>query len=255
MRILLSNDDGVTSSGIRALALHLKAKHEVFISAPDAERSGASHSITYLTILRARKVELQGLEGIPSYAVNGTPADCVKLAIRNLVPMPDFVISGINAGANRGSDTFYSGTVAAAMEAAFSGVRAIAVSACAFPPRDYGASLAALDYGMELMEKEKGITLMNINAPDTDEASLRGMKITPLARFRYVNKFDEREDLYGVKYYWADPKRVSVGGNDADDDLRWTGEGYAAITPLLCDMSDCEMIKKLRDGQKENEDV
>lgn len=252
MRILLSNDDGVTSPGIRALSLHLKGKHELFISAPDAERSGAAHSITYLTILRARTVELPGLEDIPAFAVNGTPADCVKLAIRNLVPMPELVISGINAGANRGSDTLYSGTVAAAMEAVFSGVRAIAVSTCSFPPKDYGATLAALDHGMTLMEKESGIRLLNINAPDTDAASLRGMKITPLASFRYVNKYAEREDLYGMKYYWADPERVSVGGENADDDLRWTGEGYAAFTPLLTDLSDNDMIRRLRADGREN---
>ena len=118
MKLLLSNDDGVFAGGIRALAAELSKTHEIMISAPDRERSAVSRAMTLMEPLRAKKVQLQGLQEIPTYSVSGTPVDCIRLALGNLFPAPDMVISGINHGPNLGTDVLYSGTVAAAHEAA-----------------------------------------------------------------------------------------------------------------------------------------
>jgi len=252
MRILLTNDDGLYSPGIRAIAEALCGEHELTISAPDAERSGTAHSFTFLTVLRASETRLVGLEGIPAFAVSGTPADCVKLAIGNLAPMPDLVISGINLGANRGTDVFYSGTVAGAMEAALNGIRAIAISNVAFPPHEFGASIRALRFGMRLMERDESIMLLNINAPDTDEERLKGCVITPLSRQCYKPQYDMRKDPYGRPYYWASPEMISRSSPETDDDERWTKQGYAAITPLLTCLCDHDALERLNQLMRED---
>ncbi len=252
MRIFLTNDDGLYSPGIRAVAEALAGEHELTISAPDAERSGTAHSFTFLTVLRASETRLKGLENVPAFAVSGTPADCVKLAIGNLAPMPDLVISGINLGANRGTDVFYSGTVAGAMEAALNGVRAIAVSNVAFPPHEFGASIEALRCGMRLMQKDGSLTLLNINAPDTDEKNLKGCMITPLSRQCYKPRYDMRTDPYGRPYYWASREMISRSSPETDDDERWTKQGYAAITPLLTCLCDHGAIDRLNQLMRED---
>ncbi|HWQ58935.1 MAG TPA: 5'/3'-nucleotidase SurE [Clostridia bacterium] len=251
MRILLTNDDGLYSPGLRAVAEALVDEHELYISAPDAERSGVSHSFTFLTMLRAFETRLRGLENIPAFAVSGTPADCVKLAIGNLVPMPDLVISGINLGANRGTDVFYSGTVAAAMEAALNGVRAIAISNIAFPPTTFGACIPALRCGMKLMRREGSIMLLNINAPDTDESALKGCVVTKLSRQSYKAQYEKRLDPYGRPYYWTSTEMISRSSPETDDDERWTKQGYAAITPLLTCLCDHEAIDRLNQLMQE----
>lgn len=246
MRILLTNDDGLFSPGLRVLAHELRREHEIYISAPDAERSGAAHSFTFLSTLRAAKKTLDGLEDIPAYAVSGTPADCVKLAIGNLIPKPDLVISGINLGANRGTDVFYSGTVAAAMEAAFNGIRAIAISNIAHPPTDFGACIPALRHGLKLMEADSELLLLNINVPDTDEAGLKGFVITPLGRHCYNPQYEKRIDPFGRDYYWVSTERMSSSTPESDDDERWTKAGYAAFTPLLTCLCDHDGIERLK---------
>jgi 5'-nucleotidase len=128
MKLLLSNDDGVFASGIRVLAETLSKTHEIYVSAPDAERSGVSRSMTLFEPLRAKPTKIEGLPEIPAYAVSGTPVDCVRLALGNLFPAPDLVVSGINLGPNLGTDVLYSGTVAAAHEAPQLGYQAIAIT-------------------------------------------------------------------------------------------------------------------------------
>ncbi len=251
MRILLTNDDGLYSPGLRVLAEALHGEHEVYISAPDVERSGAAHSFTLLNTLRARETRLNRLEDVPAFAVNGTPADCVKLAIGNLVPKPDLVVSGINLGANLGSDVFYSGTVAAAMEAALNGIRAVAISNVAFPPTDFGACIPALRCGMRLMEREACVTLLNINVPDTDAEGLKGCVVTGLGRVTYKAEYDRRVDPFGKPYYWATPEIISKCDPEADDDVSWTKKGYAALTPLLTSLCDHHALGRLKTLDKE----
>lgn len=132
MKILLSNDDGIFAPGIHALAEALCQAHEVYVCAPDGERSAVSRSMTLFSPLRARKTQLAGLPDIPAYAVSGTPVDCMRLALGNLFPEPDIVVSGVNMGPNLGTDVLYSGTVAAAHEAALLGYQSIAVSCLSY---------------------------------------------------------------------------------------------------------------------------
>jgi 5'-nucleotidase len=246
MRILLTNDDGLYSPGIRALAQALRTEHELYICAPDAERSGVSHSFTFLTMLRAFETRLDGLEDILAFGVSGTPADCVKLAIGNLVPLPDLVISGVNLGANRGTDVFYSGTVAAAMEAALNGIRAIAISNIAFPPTEFGACIPALRYGMKLMEMDKSVMLLNINVPDTDEKGLKGCVLTKLTNQCYKPEYERRFDPFGRPYYWTSTEMISCSTQNSDDDERWTKQGYASVTPLLTNLCDSDALERLK---------
>lgn len=251
MRILLSNDDGIYAPGIRALAEHFFKKHEIIITAPDSERSGAGHSFTYKSPLRARRAILPGLEQLEAYAVSGTPADCVKLAYGNLAGKVDLVISGINLGSNLGTDCFYSGTVAAAMEGAFQGMQAIAVSNVSADPKDYGACLAATEYAMELLIQNKNLRMLNVNAPDCSRGELKGFKLTAMSCQQYVPEYEKRQDPFGGAYYWVSPNRISGYFADRDDDNRWTAQGYAALTPLLADMTDYTMLKKLTGSKGE----
>ncbi len=252
MRILLSNDDGLYSPGIRFLAEALKDEHELYISAPDSEKSGVAHSFTFLTTLRAVETRLEGLPDIPAYAVFGTPADCVKLAIGNLIPQPDLVISGVNLGANRGTDVFYSGTVAAAMEAALNGVRAVAISNVAYPPTDFGACGPALRYGMKLMELDESLMLLNINVPDTSAEELKGCVITKLSNQGYRAEYEKRIDPFNRPYYWTTSELNACDPNDTDDDKQWTKRGYASITPLLTCLCDHDALERLKKLTREN---
>lgn len=167
MRILLTNDDGVYAAGIRALAAALRGKHEVTIAAPSVQRSGASHSFTCSEFgLSAERVTLEGLEDVTAYAISGTPSDCAKLGMQLMGEWPDLVVSGINHGSNLGTDTLYSGTVGAAMEAAIYGVKAIAVSNYAFEPENFDMCIYGLERAMQLMEEHNELMLLNVNAPD-----------------------------------------------------------------------------------------
>ena len=152
MRILFTNDDGVFSPGLLALLSAFQGDgNELLVAAPDAERSGASHSFTMLSPLRAKPVMIPGAERVAAYAVSGTPVDCVKLAYGNLFEKPDLLISGINLGANRGTDIFYSGTVSAAMEGALLGIPSIAVSNIAWKPGSFEAATAGAKFAAEIL--------------------------------------------------------------------------------------------------------
>ncbi|HWR18314.1 MAG TPA: 5'/3'-nucleotidase SurE [Clostridia bacterium] len=237
MRILLTNDDGLFSLGIRALAEIFHKEHEVIMSAPDTERSGASHSLTFTSPLRMNEVRLDGLSDVPAFAVSGTPVDCVKIGLANLGFKPDLVISGINIGANLGTDTFYSGTVSAAMEAVLLGVPAMAVSICSFKPKHLRTAALAAKSTIPYVHQCRSL-LLNVNVPDLPEDEIKGMKITRLSKQVYASELVERMDPYKRKYYWMPAERLTKCGPDEDSDERWTREGYIALTPLLTDLTD-----------------
>lgn len=241
MRILLSNDDGLFSPGIRALAELFHLEHEVFMAAPDTERSGASHSFTFSSPLRMTETRLDGLCDVPAYAISGTPVDCVKIGLANLGFIPDIVISGINIGANLGTDTFYSGTVSAAMEAALLGVPAIAVSICSFKPMHLSAAALAAKEAIPYLEKCKDL-LLNVNVPDLPFEQLKGMKWTRLSKQVYASEMIERTDPHMRKYYWMPAERLTSCAPDEDSDERWTREGYVALTPLLTNLTDAASL-------------
>src|SRR5262245_31361523 len=198
--ILVSNDDGIHSEGIAALADVLRTLGEVVIVAPDRERSAVSHSLTLHRPLRVEEL------GAGRYAVNGTPTDCVNLAINGILPRrPTLVVSGINKGANLGDDVTYSGTVSAAMEGTLLGVPAIAISLIGRTEFNFDGS-AAFAARLASWVIERGLpadTLLNVNVPGTGNGvPVHGFALTRMGRRRYGDAIVEKVDPRGKKYYW-----------------------------------------------------
>ena len=250
MKLLITNDDGVYAPGIRALAKAFCEEHDVVVVAPDSERSGAAHSITLTTPLRVKEVALEDLPGVPTFAVNGTPVDCLKIACGNLGVTPDLVISGVNLGANLGSDVLYSGTVSAAMAAAAEGLPAIAGSVCANKPKNFAPVIQAIKdmapYAMKGM-----CHVVNINAPDLPMEAIKGYRFTASSRQQYERAYVEREDPYRQKYYWIPVRKLTTFAPDEDTDERWVQEGYIAIVPLKLDMTDYACLKMWKEKKAE----
>jgi 5'-nucleotidase len=240
-RILVSNDDGVHAPGLAALAAALERVGEVFVVAPDRERSAVGHALTL-----HRPLTVEGC-GRRRFAVNGTPSDCVNLAILGILPArPDVVVSGVNAGSNLGDDVTYSGTVSAALEGALLGVAAIAVSLVGSTgDADYGrAARVAADLTRRLLaEPHRGVTLLNVNVPS---GSLRGLRVTRLGRRTYTEKVIERRDPRGKRYYWigAGPPAWEAG---EDTDYTAVHKGYVSLTPLSLDLTSYEGLRSLKD--------
>lgn len=236
MHVLIANDDGIGACGIKALAqAFIDAGHRVTVAAPDTQRSAASHSITMFRPLMARPVEWPGAM---AWSIDGTPADCVKLALDKLTGPVDVVVSGINDGYNIGTDVHYSGTVAAAMEGAFAGFPAIAVSV-PFGRHDLcvAAAQTALKAADRLYAKQLlPMTVLNINLPDVPPEEIAGECAADLARLRYEDSYLEQENERVGKYYWL-MGRLSAeqDGGDADADVCLLRKGFITYTVLNFD--------------------
>ncbi|MDI6602316.1 MAG: 5'/3'-nucleotidase SurE [Thermoanaerobacteraceae bacterium] len=245
--ILLTNDDGIYSPGIHTLAQTLSQKYEVVVVAPDRERSAISHAITMHKPLRVNK--LHNEEPYKSYYVNGTPADCVKLSIEVLLKnKPDFIISGINRGANLGTDIIYSGTVSAAIESYLYGIPALAVSIEEYDnlKYDFTSSFISEFLSQIIFENDKHINfLLNINIPgDGDAKYIKGVRITKLGLVKYENSFDERTDPRGKKYYWLLGKKLDMT-NIEGTDVNSIENDYISVTPLHVDLTDYGAVNNL----------
>ncbi len=247
LRILVSNDDGIDSKGIYVLAKKLKELGDVSVVAPRTEQSAVGHAITMKTPVRVTKYYVN--DEFFGYAVNGTPADCVKMGIKNIMhEMPDIVISGINNGSNAAINIIYSGTVSAAREAAIMDVPSIAVSVASHDATDFEyASELATELAGEVLDK--GITpgtLLNVNVPNKPREEIKGIQITKQGLSKWDDRFEERIDPYGKKYYWLTGKII-----DLDKDLHCDHfalrNDYATITPIHFDLTDYEMYKKIMD--------
>ena len=258
MHILICNDDGVAAPGIRALALAFhQAGHRVTVSAPDRERSCAGHALTMHEPLYASKC--QGWpEGVTAYQVSGTPADACKLGLDCLAgDKVDLVASGINQGGNAGSDTLYSGTVAAAMEAALNGVKALAVSLHSLRSGDFSAAarLAVMVGEQMLMGALPPCAAYNLNVPPLPFAEIKGLRAAPLSLKRYVGGYDRRVSPFGREYYWL-RTRLDQEGVGLDTDTALIHEGWATLTPLRWALSDDKALEQLAMcltwGRKEN---
>lgn len=238
MRFLVSNDDGVLAPGLAALADALAALGEVTVVAPDSERSGFSNALTLDRPLRPVR-QANGF-----WAVNGTPADCVHLALNGLLDFePDIVVSGINSGANLGDDTLYSGTVAAALEARFLGKTSIAVSLAGANVRGYGreAYSAAAAMVVRLIESWPRLqlperTILNVNVPDLPLEQIRGFRVSRLGHRGRAKDVLALEDPRGRDVYW-----IGIAGEPADagdsTDFHAINEGYVSVTPLQTDLT------------------
>ena len=210
----------------------------------DRERSATGHKITMHRPLRVKEWSYPNSKTI-GWAVDGTPADCVKLGLEALLPgPPDLVISGINQGPNLGTDVLYSGTVSAAIEGTINGLPAIAVSLASWESHDFSFSGKLV---RELIAKLKGElsphTLLNINLPP---GLPRGIRVTRLGHRRYVNIFDKRTDPRGRVYFWMAGEPFDVDEDDPDTDVFAVKEGYASITPVHFDLTDYPYRDKLK---------
>lgn len=251
MKLLLTNDDGIFAEGLLALYNAFR-HHHVTIVAPDRERSAVSHGITLHTPLRCQKVTLGN--AIEGYAVNGMPADCIKLALNELLNVkPDMVISGINPGANVGINLNYSGTVAAAKEATLSGIPAIAAS-IAYGDKFYFSDAARFIEKFAVKVAEEGLdtgTFLNINFPNLPFDRIRGIKISRQGIGQSQEYIEKRLDPRKQVYYWqgCDPKPIHL---PSDADSMVIDQGQISITPITCDMTDYSGLKILKKWGLEN---
>lgn len=249
MRILISNDDGIHSRGIQALVSELSKIAEIYLVAPDRERSGTGHSITVFEPIKASKIKYPGVK--EAWVVAGTPVDCVKLAISRLIKEKiDLVVSGINYGPNLGTDVLYSGTVSAAAEGVIMGVPAIAISLDSYD-EDMDFSYAA-KFARELVSlvQKNGLSsqnLLNVNVPALAEDKIKGTRITKLGARNYNNLFEERQDPRGNTYFWLGGG-VRIEEQDSDCDVCAVQEAYISITPIHLDMTDYKLINDFKDS-------
>jgi 5'-nucleotidase len=244
-RILITNDDGITSPGLHALYLALGELGEVTIVAPDAEQSAVGHAITTLTPLRIKEVTLA--DGIIGHAVNGTPADSVRLAILSICPdPPDLVVSGINLGPNVATNVIYSGTVSAATEARILRIPSIAVSLATFKdpiwetPATFARQLAADVLAHGLPDK----VLLNVNVPNIPIDKVKGIHVTRQGNSGYKERYEMRSDPRAVPYYWqAGTYRMSDVGEDTD--ALAVDQGYVSVTPVTFDLTAYDYLPEL----------
>src|SRR5438552_10317711 len=242
VRILLTNDDGVYAPGLRAMRAELKKLGDVTVVAPATEQSAAGHSITLLTPLLIQEVLDENNQPM-GWAVEGRPADCVKLALLELLKdkPPDLIVSGLNAGSNAGINVLYSGTVAAAIEGAFFRRTSIACSLEVRKPQppDFGrgAALARRVVEQVLARRPPDGSLFNVNIPDAERGPVRGVRVLPQNAASYVEKFDRRTDPRGRVYFWAGPD-YDCPDPHPDSDVTALAEGYVTVTPLKFDLTD-----------------
>ncbi len=244
--ILLTNDDGIDSNGIFALYQKLKPLGEVTVVAPITERSAVGHAITMNEPIRV--TEYNRPDKFHGYAISGTPADCVKIAIKKIMHRkPDIVVSGVNHGSNTATNVLYSGTVSAATEGVIMGVPAIAASLTSHDLKanmTFAAEFAAKIAGMVLQKGLPADTLININIPAIDPKNIQGVVIARQGKGRFEEYFEQRYDLSGRAYYWLTGKKMNLDTDDDIDDVA-VSKGKIAITPIHIDMTNYDMIKTL----------
>lgn len=241
-RILVTNDDGVASPGLAALAKALQKLGEVWVVAPDRERTAVAHAVTLHKPLRITRLAPR------SFCVNGTPVDCVNLALMEVMPKPPaMVVSGINKGVNLGDDVLYSGTVSAAVEAAILGVPSMAVSQEGDRQFRFevGARYAARVAAMILTRGLPEETLLNVNVPDRPAREIRGLKVTCLSRRRFDNPIVEKVDPRGRKYYWIAGTRISWS-RSKDADYEAIHQGLVSLTPIHLDTTHYAVLDHFR---------
>ena len=250
MKILISNDDGVMAEGIKALVSELSKEHDVYVVAPDRERSAAGHSLTLHTPIRVEELESKfGAKRI--WITSGTPGDCVKIGINAILAdeeKPDIIISGINHGPNLGTDILYSGTVSCAMEGAMMGYPSVAVSLASMSSEPELFQNVA-KFVAKFLHKIKEFnfppkTILNINVPGIMPEDLAGVAITRLGGKMFTDEYDKRVDPRGKVYYWMAGELIKACENDDSDinAMRWN---KVSITPITFEMTHSIVIPEL----------
>lgn len=247
LSILLTNDDGIQAPGLWALYRVLASDHRVVVVAPERERSAVGHGITLHKPLRASKTQVNG--GFEGWAVTGTPADCIKLSMVELLDdLPDLVVAGINPGANVGVNLNYSGTVAAAKEAALYGVAAIAVSMHGHHALLYDEAARFVAHLIPQV-RSKGLpagVFLNVNIPNLKLKSIAGVRLGRQGCDLYDEYFEKRRDPRNRQYYWQGyESQPSYTYDDADGAL--LDQDYIAITPVRCDMTDYDSLEQMQE--------
>jgi 5'-nucleotidase len=250
VQILAVNDDGIHAPGLRAMRDALRELGDVQVVAPLIEQSGVSHRITYLHPLMVKEIREGGAHY--GWAVDGSPADCVKMGILEFCgERPDLIVSGINSGANVGINVLYSGTVAAAIEGAFFGITSIAVSLSQGTVPDYDATARqALKLIRQLIERcpERG-SLWNINFPDTVPYGPRGVRLCAMGVRRHTDTVEKRIDPRGRAYYWSGLDPVKNHELDPGTDVKEIEDGYVTMTPLHFDLTEGALLETLGGGE------
>ncbi|MEZ5016598.1 MAG: 5'/3'-nucleotidase SurE [Flavipsychrobacter sp.] len=244
--ILVTNDDGITSPGIKALVDAVKSLGKVVVVAPDSPQSGMGHAITIGEPLRLHKSDVFG--AIEAYECSGTPVDCVKLA-RDIIlhRKPDICVSGINHGANHSINIIYSGTMSAAMEAAIEGVPSVGFSLLDYSyEADFSiAGTVANTITRKMLSSDlPKHTLFNVNIPKVGQEEFKGLKMCRQAYAKWEEEFEQRKDPRGKDYYWMTGKFVNLDKGE-DTDVQALADGYASVVPVKFDLTDAEMKQKL----------
>jgi 5'-nucleotidase len=247
--ILVTNDDGITAPGLRMLISIVKKIGDVVVVAPDSPQSGMGHAITLDTALFSKKMKIDlDSEGIDEYSCSGTPADCVKLALQELLPKkPDICVSGINHGSNSSINVIYSGTMSAAVEAGIEGIPAIGFSLCDYNwEADFSQSQ---DFVFTIVSQalQNGIpkgTVLNVNIPKLKKDKLKGIKVCRQAKANWKEKFDKRTNPMGKDYYWLTGEFLLLDkGEDTDE---WAlANGYISVVPTQFDLTAHHVIQEL----------
>lgn len=247
--ILVTNDDGITAPGLRSLIGFMKEIGDVVVVAPDSPQSGMGHAITIDNTLYSKKVVIDKDKGAPAeYSCSGTPADCVKLGLQEILDRkPDIVVSGINHGSNASINVIYSGTMSAAVEAGIEGIPAIGFSLLDYSWKaDFnGVGASAKKIVREALANgmPKG-TVLNVNIPKTDGAEPKGIKICRQARANWKEQFDKRKSPTGKEYFWLTGEFELLDKGE-DTDIHALSQGYVSVVPTQFDLTAHHAIQQL----------
>ncbi|MDP6532920.1 MAG: 5'/3'-nucleotidase SurE [Candidatus Marinimicrobia bacterium] len=250
-KILVTNDDGIHAPGIHALWEAMQEIGSVEVAAPNTEKSAVGHAITIADPIRIES--LNRTNGFKGHSVNGTPADCVKIAVQALMDSPpDVIVSGINMGSNTGNNVIYSGTVSAATEGTILHIPSVAFSLDVLSKGDF---TYAKKTARRVTEKvlEHGLptgTLLNVNIPGIPENEIKGTKITRQGNIYFKDRFEKREDPKGRTYYWM-TGTIEDPDSDSDMDGQAVKNGFVSITPIRYELTDESMLDQLKDWNLE----
>ena len=247
--ILVTNDDGITAPGLRTLIELMNELGDVVVVAPDSPQSGMGHAITVDSTLYSKKVVIDKEKGAPAeYSCSGTPADCVKLALQEILDRrPDIVVSGINHGSNASINVIYSGTMSAAIEAGVEGIPAIGFSLCDY---NWDANFEWCKESIKTIVSEalkNGIpkgTVLNVNIPKTKDSAPKGIKICRQARANWREQFDKRVSPTGKEYYWLTGEFELLDKGE-DTDIHALNQGYVSVVPTQFDLTAHHVIQQI----------